>query len=178
MSTTSKRTIIATSVVAALVLVLLLQAFAAACPVCGGRVVKTATVNDDTNAPSKNSCVWNRSICGNVLYGPDAVLCTRCWHAHSKLLIKWERSSELPASFHRPLGSAIRGVPIPPADAVRSGVVFTQTYAKKTFAESVSFWCVDDEHLLASLRGYCTTNHLTFSFETNRIAGQVFIKVE
>jgi hypothetical protein len=106
-------------------------------------------------------------------------VCTRCWHAHSKILNKWERASESPASFQRPLGSVIRDVPVPSADSLHSEVVFTQTYAKKTFAERVSFWCVDNESLLSGLRAYCGTNHLTFSAETDRrMPGQVYVKIQ
>jgi len=114
----------------------------------------------------------------NLFYGPDSVICTRCWHAHSELMVSWERASVLPASFQRPLSPAIRGVPVPPADAVRSEVVFTQTYEKMKIAESLAFWCMDSKSLLASLRAYCDANGLTFTAETNRIAGQVYVKIE
>ena len=134
---TSKRKVIAG--LAALVCLLPLLAFAAACPVCGGRVVKRAAVADDTNAPSKNLCVWNRSICANLFYGADSTICTRCWHAHSDTLGKWERASESPSTFQRPLRVAILGVPLPSSDTLRSRVVFTQTFAKKTFTDNVAF---------------------------------------
>src|SRR5690242_1593997 len=65
----------------------------AACPVCGGPLVKIGTVTDDTNALSKNISVWNRSICANLLYGDDSVICTRCWHAHSEFTGTWQRAS-------------------------------------------------------------------------------------
>lgn len=175
MSTTKRKVIVG---LVALVLVLPLLAFAATCPVCGGSVVKTATVVDDTNAPSRNLFVWNRSICGNLLYGPDSIICARCWHAHSKLVGRWERAAESPASFQRPLSPPIRGVPVPPAEALRSKVVFTQSYDKNRFAESLAFWCVNSENVLANVRGYCATNRLTFTAKTNRIAGQVYVKIE
>jgi len=161
----------------ALVLVLPLLAFAAACPVCGGSVVKIATVVDDTNAPSRNLCVWNRSICANLFYGHDSVICTRCWHAHSDTLGKWERSSESPTTFQRPLRVVIGGVPLPSSDSLRSRVVFTQTFAKKT-TDSVAFWCVDSQSIQSALRAYCATNRLHLSAETNRIAGQVYVRIE
>ena len=178
MSSTSKKQKLAAAVAAAFVLLLPVLAFTAACPVCGGRVVKTAMVSDDTNAPSRNLCVWNRSTCANLLYGSRSVVCTRCWHARSEFLGKWERASESPSSFQKPLSSVIRGVPVPSADSVRSRVVFTQTYAKKRFAESVAFGCVDSESVLSCLRGYCAANRLTFSAETNRMPGQVYVKIE
>ena len=177
MRTTSK-TRIAVSAVAALVVLLPLLAFAASCPMCGARTAKLATVADDTNAPSKNLCVWNRSICANLFYGPDSDICTRCWYAHSTTAGKWERASELPASFQRPLSSAIRGVPVPSTNDLRSLVVFTQTYTKKASAESVAFWCTDSESVLARLRGYCATNRLTLSVESNRLAGLVSVRIE
>ena len=178
MSIASKRKLLALAAAAARVLLVPLLGFTSACPVCGGRVVKTRKVANDTNAPSRNLCLWNRGICANLFYGPDSVICTRCWHAHSELMGKWERASESPASFQRPLTPAIRGVPVPPADAIRSRVVFTQTYDKKRFAESLAFWCVDSESLLASIRGYCATNRLTLTAEANRIAGQICVKIE
>jgi len=177
MSATSK-TRITLSAVGVLVVLLPLLTFAAACPVCGARTAKLATVADDTNAPSKNLCVWNRSICANLFYGPDSEICTRCWHAHSTTAGKWERASELPASFQRPLSSAIRGIPIPSTNDLRSRAVFAQTYTKKAFAESVAFWCTNSESVLTSLRGYCATNRLTLSVESNRLAGQVYVRIE
>jgi hypothetical protein len=173
---TSKRKVIFGLVALALVLPLL--AFAAACPVCGGSVVKTATVVDDTNAPSRNLRVWNRSICANLLYGSDSVICTRCWHAHSKVVGRWERAAESAGSFQIPLRAVIRDVPLPSADSLRSHVVFTQTFAKNTFADSVAFWCVNSQSIQSGLRAYCTTNRLHLSTETNRIAGQIYVRIE
>jgi hypothetical protein len=178
MRTASKRQILAVILVAACVLMVVMLAFPARCPICGGRIVKMGTVTDDTNLPSRNLCIWNRSICANPFYGPDSAICTRCWHAHRALTGNWERACESPASFQKPLSSAIQGVPLPPADAIRSRVVFTQTYDKKRFTESVAFWCVGDESLLARLRSYCTATQLTFHVESNRIAGEVFITIE
>jgi hypothetical protein len=162
----------------ALVLALPLLALATACPVCGGSVINTATVVDDTNAPSKNLCVWNRSICGNPFYGAESVICTRCWHAHSDTLGKWERASESPTTFQRPLRVVIRGVPLPSSDSLRSRVVFTQTFAKKTLRDGVAFWCVDSPSIQSGLRAYCATNRLDFTAETNRIAGQIYVRIE
>src|SRR5205807_2354800 len=110
--------------------------------------------------------------------GSDSVICTRCWLAHSKLVGSWERASELAASFQRPLSPCIYGVPVPSEASLRSRVVFTQRYARKTIVESVAFWCVYHESILAGLRGYCATNGLRLSAETNRVAGQVYVKIE
>lgn len=171
-------TISRTRIIAGLVALLPMLAFAAACPVCGGGVVKTATVTDITNAPSKNLCVWNRSMCGNLLQGTDSVICTRCWLAHSKLLDGWERATESADSFQQPLRAAIRSVPLPPPESLRSRVVFTQSFAEKRFADSVAFWCVDSASIQDSLRTYCVTNRLRFNAETNRIAGQIYVRIE
>lgn len=196
MSIPSKRKLLALAAVAACVLLAPLLAFTSLdqgrsprsshtrsspseCPVCGGPVVKTGTITDDTNAPSKNVCVWNRSSCGNVLYGPNSLICTRCWYARSdfsELVDRWAFASESPASFQRPLSPAILGVPVPP-DAVRSGVVFRQTYEKKEFAESMSFWCVDSESVLAGVRAYCATNGLTFTAMRNRLPGEAYVDI-
>ena len=177
MSTASKTRIVVAAV-AGFALLLPLLAFAASCPMCGARTVKLATVADDTNAPSKNLRVWNRSICANLLYGPDSDICTRCWHAHSITSGNWERASELPASFQRPLRAVIRGVPLPSPDGLRSRVVFKQTFAKKTFTDTVAFWCADSQNIQSLLRAYCATNRLHFSAETNRLAGQIYVRIE
>jgi hypothetical protein len=174
----AKRKLVTAAAVGALLVVLPLLAFAASCPVCGGRVVKIGTLTDATNAPSRNLCGWDGSICGNLLYGPDSLICTGCWLAHSKLVGNWERAAESPATFRKPLSRRIFNVPVPSEASLRSGVVFTQSYAKKTFAERVTFWCVDNEIILASLKSYCATNGLSFNAETNRIAGQVYVKIE
>ena len=44
------------------------------CPVCGGAVVAVEQVQDDVSKPSRNIAVWNRSICGNELFGPGATI--------------------------------------------------------------------------------------------------------
>ena len=178
MTTTSKGVLagIALLVVAAVAGPML--AFPGTCPVCRGRTANIRTVTDETNAPSRNLCVWNRSVCANLLYGPDSVICTQCWQARSPHLDRWERASEIADSFQKPLGPVIRGFPLPPSDRLRSRVVFTQAYANARFTESVAFWCVDREGVLAGLRGYCATNALTFSAETNMIAGQIYVKIE
>ncbi len=147
------------------------------CPICGGRLVKTAAITDDRNAASRNLCVWNRSVCANMLHGPDSVICTHCWHARSERVDKWERASESIAVFQKPLSPAIRYVPVPPADAIRSRVVFTQTYDKMKFTESLSFWCVNDESLLTRIRDYCKTARLMFCAATDQKTGKVNVEI-
>lgn len=178
MPITAKRVLAVVALVAALAVAGSMLAFPGKCPVCSGRTVKVRTLTDETNAPSRNVCTWNRSVCANLIYGPDSVICTQCWLAHSPLLDRWERASEIVDSFQRPLNPVIRGVPVPPSDRLRSRVVFTQGYAKARFTESIAFWCVESDGVLAALRGYCATNALACSVETNRIAGQVYVKIE
>lgn len=177
MNSITKRRVAKVAVLAvALLLPLLL--FAQTCPVCGGSVVKVGALKDDTNKPSRNLCVWNRSICGNVLYGADALICTRCWYAHSHLGGDWERSIEDAEGFRHALSLSLRAIPLPSNDTLRSPVVFTQTYGKKRFTESVAFWSADKESTLSSLRAYCAADHLMLTVETNRIAGQVYVKIQ
>lgn len=177
MSATSKITI-AVAVIVAFMLVAPLLARPVSCPVCGARTSKLATVADNTNAPSRNLFIWDRSVCGNVLFGPDSAICTRCWHANSGVSKQWERASESIASFQRPLSVAICGVPVPIAKNIRSRVVFTQSYRQKALIEGVSFWCAENERDMATLRRYCTTNRLGLIIESNRLPGQVYVRIE
>jgi hypothetical protein len=139
---------------------------ASRCPVCGGKLARAGSLNDDTTAPSRNICVWNRSICGNLLYGPDSVVCTRCWYARSPQLRQWERRLGDPDGFRQPLRPEVRRVPLPTGDRLRYSAVFWQAYADKAFTDGVAFWCADDAALLSRLRDYCTTSHLTLTAET------------
>jgi len=126
------------------------------CPLCSGKLVKVGKITDDQSKPSKNLQVWNRSMCANMFYDNDSVICTQCWHAYSKHFSRWERSSELPGSFRRPLSAAVRKFPLPPAKDIKSPrVVHSQEIAGAQITESVLFWCTDSPKLLGSFRDYC-----------------------
>ncbi len=113
------------------------------CPWCGGALTKVGDITDDQSKPSKNLGVWNRSICANPFYDQDSVICSQCWHAYSKLLDSWERSSELPDSFRRPLAEDIRLFPLPSRKDITSLVVYSQNCTPTQVTESVGFWCID-----------------------------------
>ncbi len=149
------------------------------CPVCGGWLVSAAKLSDDTTRPSRNLCVWNRSICANLFYGPGSVICTRCWYAHSPRSRRWERSIAYSDGFYHPLRPEIRGVPVPGGDRLRGLAVFSQVYAHGAFTDSVAFWCIDNAGYITGLRHYCTTNHLTLTDErAASMPGDVYIKIQ
>jgi len=170
-------------------------AFAAKlCPLCGGRLVKAVSVKDDTNKPSKNMEIWNRSICLNPRYNDEAVICTQCWLSFSPGWSEaWERCSELPDSFRYPLSETLRHFPVP----VESGaytqrfiagqtndtthvlplpggsgketkwrVIHSLEYSNVMVEESTHFWCKDFKELMTKFHGHCTRHE--FSMEEDR----------
>lgn len=135
------------------------------CPLCSGTLAKVGDIKDDPSKPSKNIAVWNRSMCGNLYYGKDSVICTHCWHSYSKQFAYWERSSELPDSFRPALSAAIRQFPLPPSQEIKSPrVVYSQQIARGKVTESVLFWCADSPRLLESFQNYCAAHHLSIDF--------------
>jgi hypothetical protein len=149
------------------------------CADCGGTLAKVGAVHDDTEKPSKNLKVWNRSICGNPFYGPDSVICTDCWLSYSELLDRWERSSALPDSFRRPLSKAIRDCPLPRAEDTKSGVVYSQWIETRRVTESVSFWCTDSVGFISQLREHARGQNLSLRVDQHgRIAKEVFVVME
>ena len=125
-----------------------------ACGVCGGPVTAVSSIADDRSKPSRNMSVWNRSICGNLLYGGDSRICTQCWHAYSSVLRKWSLALADPAGFQKPLHDSILRFPLPAASDVKSSVVYDQTIDGASRKESVLFWCVSDEQYLSRVRAY------------------------
>jgi hypothetical protein len=124
-------------------------------------LAKVSDVFDDPSKPSLNLSVWNRSSCGNLLYGDDSVICERCRQAYSTTMQSWERSSELPDSFQRPLGEGIRKFPLPPAKVITSRVVYSQTWTATQKDESIAFWCVQSPELISAFRDYARQNGLS-----------------
>jgi hypothetical protein len=135
------------------------------CPACGGRLSNVGAITDDRAQPSKNLAVWNRSICANLFYGDDSLICTQCWMAHSKNLQTWERSSALPNSFHRPLSPATRDFPLPPASNIKSTVVYSQKLTDMKVTESILFWCSNSPTFLSSVRAYAREHQLSLRIE-------------
>jgi hypothetical protein len=149
------------------------------CPLCGGKLVNVGNVPDDPAKPSLNLAVWNRSSCDNLLHGNDSVICTQCRHAYSTLMQRWERSSEMPDSFQRPLGEAICRFPLPPAKDIRSRVVYTQTWTPTQMTESVGFWCVHSPDLISAFRSYARQHDLSLRTQGwGEDPSQVFVVVE
>ena len=166
--------------IAVLLLCSVLPGLAAdACPDCGGKLTKVGNVADDPTKPSKNISVWNRSICANMFYGDDSLICTRCWLSYSKQFQRWERSSELPDSFRRPLSPAIRGFPVPPAKNIKSLVVYSQQITGAQMSESVAFWCSDSADLIAGFRAYARKHGLSIRVEMQgHVPKQIYVAIE
>src|SRR5438067_1217833 len=98
------------------------------CALCGAPTIATGAIEDDVSRPSKNLSVWNRSICGNPLYRPDAPICTRCWHAYSPTLKSWSLSLPDPNRFRQPLHTDIAGFPLPDEAGIRTHPVYEQQF--------------------------------------------------
>lgn len=151
----------------------------ARCPECGGALVKHGTVYDDLTKPSKNIAIWNRSSCANPFDDPNEPICTNCWLAYSETLERWERSSELPESFRRPLAAGIRECPLPAREEIKSRVVYSQEIDADGVQESVLFWCVDSAEYIAKVKSFAREHQLTCRVEMQgRIENQVCITVE
>src|SRR5437763_12490218 len=94
------------------------------CPVCHlgfVRAPKTVAARGDVE-PRKNLAIWDGSYHGSD-YEDYSKICTRCWMAYYDYWRRWERASEVPDSFDRPLRPSIRHVPLPPAEHVHNRVV-------------------------------------------------------
>ncbi|MBK1884706.1 hypothetical protein JIN85_20005 [Luteolibacter pohnpeiensis] len=142
------------------------------CPACGGVVTTVGKVADDETKPSKNQWVWNRSICANLLFDEDSLICTRCWLAKDKNQPDtWMRSSLLPDSFVIPLSDAIRRFPEPGN--------YNQRFVGKRRIESMSFWCADSPDLIGKFQNYCKQHDLTLKLtRSERYPKEVFVDVE
>ncbi len=151
-----------------------------ACPLCGGALAKVGSITDDRSKPSLNVCVWNRSSCGNMMFGGDSVICTRCWQAYSEPMKKWEHGSEFPDSFYRPLSAAVREFPLPPAADLHSGVDYYQYFSNGKWSESICFWCTDSADLINGFRSYAEEHGLSMQVDHRGypIAKQACVTVE
>jgi hypothetical protein len=152
------------------------------CPLCGGRLAKARSVTEDDSKLSKNLSVWNGSECGNPLHDALSDICKRCWHAYAVYpdgSHRWERSSELPDSFHHPLTPAIRRFPLPSAEDIKSSVVYSQQFVGTRIEESVFFWCTDSPDLIASFREYAEKHRLSIRVKRkDPVPGEVTVCVE
>ena len=149
------------------------------CPVCHLGIVRAperVAARGDVE-PSKNLGIWNGSY-----HGPDyedySKICTRCWMAYHAKLSFWERASEVPDAFQRPLNPAIRHVPLPPSKHVHDRVVYTQAFSDHQFGESVAFWCDDIPEVIEPLRTYAAAHDLLFAIENpSPDQGQQFVRI-
>ncbi len=134
----------------------------ALCPVCGGilRAPRAVAAKADVQ-PSKNLAIWNGSYHGPP-YEDYSRVCTRCWMAYHDYWKRWERASDVPDSFYRPLRPAIRNVPLPPPERIHFLVVYTQSIDRRRVAEMVHFWCDNSPAVIAPLESYAASHSLVW----------------
>lgn len=148
------------------------------CPVCGRGVVAVEKVKDDDSKPSRNLDVWNRSSCGNPLFGPGSTICPHDWYAYSAFMNKWELSLEDPKGFALEIDRRIRDLPLPEKASIRSRVVYSQSIDGDAVTHSVLFWCDTDQRYLDRLDEYAKRAGVKVKIERNRIPGQTYAKAE
>lgn len=149
------------------------------CPDCGDTLIDLATAQDDTDRPSRNLSIWNRSICGGLAHGPGSVICTNCWLAYRTYFGSWDRASELPDSFNRPLTAAIRNCPLPAPEDRKNRIVYSQEIKLEAVNESVFFWCTPTGDFIPRLRQYAEEHDLSLRVELQeRIPEEWFVIVE
>jgi len=148
------------------------------CPVCGGAVVPIEQVQDDTSKPSRNLAVWNRSSCGNLLFGPGSTICPRDWYACSAFSRKWELSLEDPKGLALEMDGRILDLPLPDKGKIRSLVVYSQSIDGDGVVHSVGFWSDTDESYLDRLNDYAKRAGINVKIERERTPGQTYATAE
>ena len=175
----SRRRWIITSVVIFICAAAIAAAWLTLCPVCHFGIIRApdAVASRGDVQPSKNLAIWNGSYHG-ADYEDYSKICTRCWMAYHAKLGVWERASEVPDTFQRPLSPAIRQVPLPPSEHVHYRVVYKQAFSDHQFGESVAFWCDDIPEVIEPLRAYAAAHDLLFAIdEPPPDPGQQFVRV-
>jgi len=135
-------------------------------------------VQDDPSKPSRNIAMWNRSSCGNLLFGPGATICPHDWYAYSAELEKWELSLEDPKGFALAMDGRIRDLPLPEKGKIRSGVVYSQSIDGDKIVHSAGFWCDTDESYLDRLNDYAKRAGINVKIERERTLGQTYATAE
>jgi hypothetical protein len=148
------------------------------CPVCGRGVTPMEQMKDDVSKPSRNLAVWNRSSCGNPLFGPGSTICPHDWYAYSAFLKKWELSLEDPKGFALELDGRIRDLLLPEKGKIRSGVVYSQSLDGDSVVHSVLFWCETDQGYLDRLTEYAKKAGAKLKIERERLPGQTYALAE
>jgi len=152
---------------------------AEACPLCGGDLIRVGDVVDDRSKPSRNLCVWNRSICGNYFYEDDSKICKQCWHSYNEKMKRWEMSSEQVDAFRQPLTTDITNVPLPTAKDITSLVVYSQKISDGNVKESVGFWCNNNDDYRVRLTKYTSDHALSITnYEADSQKNQSHITIE
>jgi hypothetical protein len=145
------------------------------CAVCGAPTVPIGTIHDDPTRPSPNLSVWNRSICANVLFGPNSSICTRCQHAYSPMMQRWMLALKDPNGFLKPLHHDIADFPLPQKERIKSLAVYSQEYDGQHFTESIGFWCAADESYLAIAQTYAAAHSLILNIERERLPHENYL---
>jgi|GEM_PF-5909151 len=144
----------------------------AVCPICSGTLVHAGDVHYDPSQPSPNLTLWNGSQHGDFwpFHSQDSPYCVRCHVTYRPQL--WERSSELPDSFHIALRPSIRNFPLPDARLRDFRTVYEQQFggadASQGRIESVSYWARDSDKLRGRLQDYADAHALNLLLERER----------
>lgn len=149
------------------------------CPVCHGKVVDSADLNDDLSKPSRNLEVWPRGADCLALGGRTRPVCTRCWYALKGNA--WIRSSERPDDFHHSLTYAIAAFPMQEKKPARGHAIYTQTLygadASDGAAESLAFWTLKSDTYIAAIRQYSRLHGLHLVMEDHR-SGEIYVTAD
>jgi len=148
------------------------------CLICGAPVVRIDQITDDLAKPSRNIAVWNRSSCGNPLFGPGSVICVNDWYAHSARFKQWSLSLNDPAGFAIELDQRIRDLSLPEGSTIGSAVVYSQQINEQVEIHSVSLWCDTDENYLKQLEAKAIQSGLTVRIVRERLPGESTVLVE
>ena len=155
-----KRTRILKIMILFIITSLLTISAAEICPFCKLKTIEISTIHDDINIPSKNLCVWNRSMCGNLSYPNNSNICGKCWFSYNSSLKLWEKSVEDKKAFVNPLSNEIENIPLPDIASIKSRVVYTKEFKDGKISEKLAFWCKISGGYVNILKEYCLKNKI------------------
>jgi len=145
------------------------------CIVCGSDLVPVSSINDNLEKSSKNISVWNRSFCVNPFFDERSLICPNDYYAYSAQLHTWMLASEDRGVFTCRLDKAIYEFPLPAKNKIKSLVVYSQEFVKEKRSESISFWFMNDDSMLESLRDYSKKHKLDLRADRERLKGQTSV---
>jgi len=146
------------------------------CPVCQGALLDVTKQQDDRSKPSINLAVWNRSFCGNGLFGSGSTICPRDGYAYEANLKRWKLSLEDRDSFKHPLDPRIHEFPLPDKNHMKSATVYSQDFETLAAVKhEILFWTVIDKGFFAKVREYAKTQGIHLNIEPHNDDGQAIV---